>query len=169
MTGYRTILFNICSFLAGLGSLNGVVLPEEALPYVALATALGNIGLRFLTTTPAMKAFGFVLPFLLVGIGMSGCSASQIGGGTPQATPAGCTALQNILAPRLAAYDNLCAQAKDPLTDDKCLARDGINVAIEACWASAGGRPVAVLSSGVVPVSAMPPGHCLTTIPPRCL
>ena len=54
LKGWRTLGFNFFSLLAGLGSGAGFLpIPEE---YIVLASAAGNIGLRFLTDTPAMSA-----------------------------------------------------------------------------------------------------------------
>ena len=69
------------------------------------------------------------------------CSTTG-GGSPPAATPQNCAMLETIIAPRRTAYQAKCAAAGDPLTSDNCLILDGINLAIEGCWASAGGRPV---------------------------
>lgn len=55
MKGWRTIAFNLFSFLAGSSVLAGV-LPEKALPYIAIGTAIGNAGLRLVTDTPVGTA-----------------------------------------------------------------------------------------------------------------
>ena len=74
----------------------------------------------------------------------AGCSTAGTGtdGGTSKPSPEACAMFEAVIAPRRAAYVAKCANAVDPLTDDKCLILDGINLAIEGCWASAGGRPV---------------------------
>lgn len=51
MKGWRTIVFNICSLLAGAAAWADI-LPPKALPYIGVATAVGNVGLRIITDTP---------------------------------------------------------------------------------------------------------------------
>jgi hypothetical protein len=70
----------------------------------------------------------------------AGCSSMNGGTGLSERD---CTILAGVLAGRRAALEAACANAKDPLTDDKCLALDGINAAIAACMLSASEPPAA--------------------------
>jgi hypothetical protein len=70
----------------------------------------------------------------------AGCSSMNGGTGLSERD---CSILAGVLAGRRAALEAACANAKDPLTDDKCLALDGINAAIAACMLTATDPPAA--------------------------
>ncbi len=52
--GWRTMLFNVAAMALPVLELTEVrdVMPDEWLPWYALAVALANMGLRYITTTP---------------------------------------------------------------------------------------------------------------------
>lgn len=53
MKGWRTVLFNVASLAAMAGSTEFVgAFPPAWLPYIAVGAGIGNLLLRFLTTTP---------------------------------------------------------------------------------------------------------------------
>ena len=54
LKGWRTIAFNVLTGALLLASLPEfiAVLPSEWVPWVALFNVLGNMGLRYITTTP---------------------------------------------------------------------------------------------------------------------
>lgn len=57
LKGWKTVTFNVLAAvvpLLELTELKGIV-PEEYLPFYALAVAMGNVYLRSVTTTPMGK------------------------------------------------------------------------------------------------------------------
>jgi len=78
---------------------------------------------------------------LVLAAALAGCSVAQQSGPTQRQ----CDALAVMLSSRRAALEVKCAQAKDPLTDDKCMALDGINAALAACTIAVV-EPVAVVA-----------------------
>lgn len=54
LKGWRTVLFNALAFVLWLFTLPEflAVIPPEYRDYIGLAVILGNVSLRYLTTTP---------------------------------------------------------------------------------------------------------------------
>ena len=54
LKGYKTLIFNIATTLVALGEMTDVfnIIAPQYTPAVLIAVAVGNIILRFFTTTP---------------------------------------------------------------------------------------------------------------------
>jgi hypothetical protein len=55
--GWKTVTFNVLATVVPLLELTEIkgIVPEEYLPFYALAVAMGNVYLRSITTTPMGK------------------------------------------------------------------------------------------------------------------
>ena len=135
MKGYRTLLLNVLTMLAGAGSLGGAI-PEDAAPYVLLVAGVANVVLRFFTNTPVGSAnpalYGLLVPLLLVGaVGLSGCSYL----GLKQPSPSDCATLAIAANARISMLLPKCQKAPDPSTDEACIEIQAERAIVAACVA----------------------------------
>lgn len=163
MKGYKTLFVNI---LTAAVAVLGYVPPDQA-EWALPTLAVVNILLRLVTDGPVPAVSirrTFVVP--LVGVLALGAAASQLVGCATTGNQ--CLLLEQVLAGRRVALEAKCAQAPDPLTDDKCLYLDGMNAAVALCYAGQEFNvPPAPSDAPPLPpgVPELPPATTTTTLP----